>query len=83
MAKDEVIGLVKALAAAVGWINTLIGVAFFSLCFLLYKMVMHLLSEKQKQIDALATENREYRERFTSLMDEHRLSRKPIEKKGD
>ncbi len=48
-----------------------LGLVTAVLLFMVYQLVTKSLSDKDRQIERLADENREYRERFTQLLDRH------------
>jgi len=47
----------------------ILGLAFVALAYIVYQLTMRILGDKDKQIEDLSTENKEYRERFTKLLD--------------
>lgn len=47
----------------------ILGLAFIGLAYLVYLLTMRILGDKDKQIEHLSDENKEYRERFTKLLD--------------
>ena len=47
----------------------ILGLVLIFLAYLVYYLTTKILTDKDKQIDNLASENKEYRERFTSLLD--------------
>jgi len=59
------------LAKQIGWIPAMVTVVFFRAQYWIYKLYEGRLSDRQDQIDKLAAENHEYRDRFTTLMDRH------------
>ena len=57
----------------------ILGLILIFLAYLVYHLTTKILEDKDKQIDNLASENKEYRERFTSLLDKQ-FNFKPTEK---
>ncbi|RMF27007.1 MAG: hypothetical protein D6765_08100 [Bacteroidetes bacterium] len=49
----------------------ILGLIIVILLFVVYQLLTKSLSDKDRQIERLADENREYRERFTQLLDRH------------
>lgn len=47
----------------------IVGLVLIFLAYLVYYLTSKILADKDKQIDHLAAENKEYRERFTDLLD--------------
>lgn len=47
----------------------ILGLAFIGLAYLVYLLTLRILGDKDKQIEHLSGENKEYRERFTKLLD--------------
>ena len=47
----------------------ILGLILVLLSYVVYMLTMRILGDKDKQIEHLADENREYRERFTNLLD--------------
>lgn len=47
----------------------ILGLVLIFLAYLVYHLTTKILDDKDKQIDHLAGENKEYRERFTKLLD--------------
>lgn len=47
----------------------ILGLVLIALSYLVYQLTMRILSDKDKQISELSNENKEYRERFTKLLD--------------
>ena len=47
----------------------ILGLILILLAYLVYYLTTKILEDKDKQIDSLAEENKEYRERFTKLLD--------------
>lgn len=71
MRLQPILVTVAGLLEKIGWVNGTFVVFFFGAHYVLYRMYLGRLNDRQKQIDALAAENREYRERFTALLDGH------------
>ncbi len=57
----------------------ILGLILIFLAYLVYHLTTKILADKDKQIDNLASENKEYRERFTNLLDKQ-FNFKPTEK---
>lgn len=55
---------------ALGWTKGVFTVFFFIAHGYIFILYRGRLSDRQKEIDRIAAENREYRERFLMLMDE-------------
>lgn len=47
----------------------ILGLVLIFLAYLVFHLTTKILTDKDKQIDNLASENKEYRERFTNLLD--------------
>lgn len=47
------------------------GIVILGLTWLTYQLVTKIIADKDAQIKLLADENKEYRERFTMLLDRH------------
>lgn len=47
----------------------ILGLVLIFLAYLVFHLTTKILTDKDKQIDNLSSENKEYRERFTSLLD--------------
>ncbi|MBI1806797.1 MAG: hypothetical protein HYR76_07090 [Ignavibacteria bacterium] len=56
---------------AFGYEKGLFTVFFFGAHFWIYRLYMERLKDRQKQIDLIAKENHEYREKFMALLDKH------------
>jgi len=74
---DGLLEMIKAL----GWAKGMFTVFFFMAHGYIYSLYRGRLNDRQKEIDRIASENREYRERFLKLMDD-RFSYSPSQKKG-
>ena len=57
------------LVEAVGHIGALLTVVVLGMHYAVYRLYLGRLNDRQKEIDKLAAENREYRERFLALLD--------------
>ena len=57
----------------------ILGLILIALAYLVFNLTTKILTDKDKQIDNLASENKEYRERFTNLLDKQ-FNFKPKEK---
>ena len=57
----------------------ILGLILIFLAYLVYHLTTKILEDKDKQIDNLASENKEYWERFTNLLDKQ-FNFKPTEK---
>lgn len=62
---DDVLEFIKTL----GWAKGVFTVFFFMAHAYIYSLYKGRLNDRQKEIDRIAAENREYRERFLALMD--------------
>lgn len=60
-----------------GWVKGVFAVFFFVAHGWIYAMYSGRLQDRQKEIDRLAADNREYRERFLMILDEHVGYEKP------
>lgn len=56
---------------ALGWAKGVFTIFFFLAHGWIYTLYKSRLDDRQKEIDRLAADNHEYRERFLSLMDKH------------
>jgi hypothetical protein len=68
------------LAKNFGLLNATFVTFFFFAHFWIYKLYLGRINDRQKEIDMLAKENREYRDRFLSLLDE-KLGTKKLKKR--
>jgi len=68
------------LVKQIGWGQGLFTVFFLGAHSVLYKLYFGRLDDRQKEIDRLAQDNREYRERFLAITDD-RFSYDPRKKK--
>lgn len=64
---DEILSFIKAL----GWTKGVFTIFFFLAHGWIYNLYRDRLKDRQSEINRLATDNREYRERFLSLLDKH------------
>ena len=53
----------------VGLVGALLSVIVLGMHYAVYRLYLGRLNDRQKEIDKLAAENREYRERFLALLD--------------
>lgn len=60
----------------------ILGLILILLSYLVYYLTTKILEDKDKQIDSLAEENKEYRERFTNLLDKQ-FNFKPRERTSE
>lgn len=74
---DDLLEMIKAL----GWAKGMFTVFFFMAHGYIFSLYRGRLNDRQKEIDRIASENREYRERFLKLMDD-KFSYSPSQKKG-
>jgi hypothetical protein len=74
---ENLLELIKAL----GWAKGVFTVFFFMAHAYIFSLYRGRLSDRQKEIDRIAAENREYRERFLKLMDD-KFSYPPSQKKS-
>ena len=58
------------LVKQIGFSGALFAVFFFGAHYVLYKMYLGRLDDRQKEIDRLAQDNREYRNRFLAITDD-------------
>lgn len=63
---DTILKFIKAFGLTKG----IFTVFFFSAHYVIYKLYMGRLKDRQKEIDRIATENKEYRKKFLSLLDD-------------
>lgn len=64
---DVILDFIKAL----GWTKGVFTISFFLGHWWIYSLYAGRLKDRQSEIDRLATDNREYRERFLALLDKH------------
>lgn len=74
---EDLLEFIKAL----GWTKGVFTVFFFIAHGYIFSLYRGRLSDRQKEIDRIAAENREYRERFLKLMDD-KFSYSASPKKG-
>jgi len=71
----------------IGFSGAIFTVFFFGAHYVLYKMYLGRLDDRQNEIDRLAEDNREYRERFLAITDDkfkYDINRKKVRRpKGD
>lgn len=72
---------IKDFVISLGWTKGIFTIFFFMAHFWIYTLYMGRLKDRQNEINRIAAENREYRERFLSLLDEHFGFGKPKKKK--
>jgi hypothetical protein len=60
-----------------GWVKGVFTVFFFMSHAWIWRLYTGRLADRQKEIDRLAAENRDYRERFLMILDEKRGYQKP------
>jgi F0F1-type ATP synthase membrane subunit b/b' len=68
---------VKDFIISFGWVKGTFTIFFWLALFFFYRLYKARIDDKQKEIDRLAQENREYRERFLALLDRHFDYQKP------
>jgi hypothetical protein len=73
----DILDAVVSILEKLGWVNGTFVVFFFGAHYVLYRMYLGRLKDRQGQIDALAAENRDYRERFMAFLDKHHDFRLP------
>lgn len=59
------------LVKAIGWTKAVSTVFFFGAHAWVYRLYEDRVADRKAEIDRLAAENREYRDRFTLLLDKH------------
>jgi hypothetical protein len=62
---EQVGGLIREF----GWTKGVFTIFFFMAHAWIYKLYAGRLADRQKEIDRIAADNREYRERFLTLLD--------------
>lgn len=70
---------VKDFVITFGWAKGILTIFFFLAHYWIFRQYDGRLKDRQKEIDRLAEENAEYRNRFLDMLDE----RFKLEKKGD
>jgi hypothetical protein len=60
---------VGALIQKLGWAKGILTIFFIGAHWWIYRLYEGRLNDRQRQIDRVAEENREYRERFLKLLD--------------
>lgn len=63
----DILELIKSL----GLFNGIFVIFFFMMHGWVFMLYRGRINDRQKEIDRIAAENREYRERFTKLLDRH------------
>lgn len=61
--------VIKDLIVTLGWAKGTLTVFFWLAHFWIFRQYKERLEDRQKEIDRLAQENREYRDRFISMLD--------------
>ena len=61
--------LIEQIAAEFSVQYGLLGLLLIFFAYLVFHLLTKILQDKDKQIEKLSDENREYRERFTDLLD--------------
>lgn len=61
--------VIKDFLIAFGWVKGTLTIFFWLAHFWIFRQYNARLKDKQEQINELAAENREYRERYLALMD--------------
>lgn len=70
----DLVAFMKALQEfllAIGYTNGLFALFFIGAQVWIYREYQGRLADRQKEIERLAEENREYRERFLQILDKH------------
>ena len=62
---------IKDFIVTMGWAKGVFTIFFFIAHAWIYKLYNGRLEDRQAEIDRLASDNREYRERFLRLLDKH------------
>lgn len=74
------------LTSSVGPYEAVVILCFFGAHYVIYRLYKGRLEDRQREIDRIASDNREYRDRFLQLMDDafsySPPSRKVIERPG-
>lgn len=60
---------IKSFIEAFGWAKGILTIFFFLAHFWIFRQYNGRLEDRQKEIDRLAEDNREYRDRFLELLD--------------
>jgi len=63
--------IVKDAITSLGWAKGILTLFFWVAHAWIYREYRGRLNDRQKQIDMIAAENREYRERLTGLLDQY------------
>ncbi len=75
---------VKDYVIAFGWVKGVFTIFFFLAHAWIYSLYRGRLKDRQKEIDRLAEDNHEYRERFLRLLDIHLgKGRTPASRSGE
>jgi len=64
-------GTIKSFISAFGWTKGVFTIFFFSAHAWIYRLYNGRLNDRQAEIERLAKDNHEYRERFLKLLDKH------------
>lgn len=72
---------IKEFIVTFGWAKGILTIFFFMAHAWIYSLYNGRLKDRQKEIDRIAYENREYRERFLALLDQHFGFGRPKKKK--
>ena len=62
---------IKDFIVTLGWAKGVFTIFFFLAHAWIYNLYSGRLKDRQAEIDRLSADNREYRERFLSLLDKH------------
>lgn len=63
--------IVKDFVVSLGWARGTFALFFWVAHFWIYRLYTGRLNDRQRQIDEIAKENHEYRDRFLAILDEH------------
>lgn len=67
----ELWGILKDAIVSLGLLRGIFALFFWIAHFWIYRLYNGRLKDRQKEIDNIAAENRQYRERFLALIDKH------------
>ena len=68
---------IKDFITLFGWVKGIFAIFFFLAHFWVWRLYSGRLADRQKEIERLADDNRQYRERFLALIDKQFEYQKP------
>jgi cbb3-type cytochrome oxidase subunit 3 len=73
--------IIKDFVQTFGWVKGVFTIFFFGAHYWVFRLYNARLKDKDDQIKKLAEENKEYRDRFTKMLDDHfKLSKAETDK---